>query len=82
MNTLNTILGTTCHFFMIIELEGKMKEQVVCADNLTNADLIAKALTYRFYLIEPYEHGLPVVAEMNTEAANLGFPHTLRLQAI
>jgi uncharacterized protein with von Willebrand factor type A (vWA) domain len=81
MNTLKTILGTTCHFFMIIELEGSMKEHVVSAENLTEAVLMAKALTYRFYLIEPYEHGLPIVEEMNTEAANLGLPHTLRIQA-
>jgi len=67
---------------MIIELEGGMKEQVVCADSLTNADLIAKELTYRFYLIEPYEHGLPIVEEMNAEAAKLGLPHNLLTQAI
>jgi len=59
-----------------------MREQVVSAANFTEAASMAKNMFYRFYLIEPYEHGLPIVEEMNTEAAGLGLPHNLRKQAV
>jgi hypothetical protein len=83
MNILKNILGTTCQFFMIIELTDSKREQVVSAESLTEADSIAKDdLLYRFYLIEPYELEFPIVEKSNNQAANSDLPHTLRNQAV
>ena len=82
MNTLTTILGTTCHFFMIIELADSMREIVVSAASFTEAESMAKDLEYRYFLIEPYELGLPIVDEGYSLPVSNGMPHTLLAQAI
>ena len=82
MNTLTTVLGTTCKFFIIIELCNDKREQVVSAGSLTEAGAMAKQLLYRFYLIEPYELALPIVDEGYSLPVSNGMPHSLRAQAI
>jgi hypothetical protein len=76
MNTLTSILGTTCGFFMIIELSNDKREQVVSAGSLTEAGAMAKQLLYRFYLIEPYDLALPIVDEGYSLPVSRGLPHT------
>ena len=82
MNTLTTILNTTCQFFMIIELADSKREQVVSAANLNEAESIAKDMQFRFYLIEPYELRLPIVDEGQSLSVCRELPHYLQVQAI
>jgi len=82
MNTLTSIINTTCHFFMIIELSDAKREQVVSASSINEAESMAKAMFCRFYLIEPYELGLPIVDEEEPLPVSRGMPHYLQLQAI
>jgi len=81
MNTLNTMFGT-CQFFTIVELADSMREQVVSAISFEEAELMAKQLQYRYFLIETYEIDLPIVDEGYSLPASRGLPHTLKLQAI
>ena len=82
MNTLTTILGTTCHFFMIVELADSMREQVVSANSFEEVEAMAKQLQYRFFSIEPYDLELPIVDEGYSLPVSRGMPHTLLAQAI
>ena len=82
MNTLPSIINTECHFFMIAELTNLLREQVVSAESLTEAESMAKDLGYQYFLVEPYD--LPITASKDkpVKPAPSDMPHTLQVQAI
>ena len=82
MNTLTTVLGTKCHFYTIAELTNSLRELVVSAASLTEAETMAKDLDYQYFLVEPYDLELPLVATMPKKTVSNGMPHSLQVQAI
>jgi DNA phosphorothioation-dependent restriction protein DptG len=82
MNTLPSIINTECHFFTIAELTDSLRELVVSAGSLTEAESMAQELDYQYFLVEPYDLDLPQVEEPIRQGALSDMPHTLQVQAI